>query len=149
MIGIPPGMVGAKLELFSDTNVSDIKLQMEELYKVYALEKEENMENEKTYFGLSVDNLKDQLISQINSRLVKTKDYWGDEYEHQEFYFRTLLPEENIAVVEDYDWRKRLSFGVPYTKKEDILVMDFDNKKPYICEWREMKGGEPQPIVSD
>ena len=86
-------------------------------------------------YGLSVTNLREQAYAQIAAMTVTKTDYWGDEYEARMFYYRDLLPNENIVVVEsasDYSY-----FGVPYTVNEDTITLDFDSKKEYISEWRE------------
>ena len=60
MLGVPPGMIGANLELFSRESISNIKFEMEELCKTYALEKEEenlDKNNQTKEFGLSVQNI--------------------------------------------------------------------------------------------
>ncbi|MGL4454140.1 MAG: hypothetical protein ACRDDY_10300, partial [Clostridium sp.] len=150
MLGVPPGMIGANLEMFSRESISDIKKQMEELYEVYALEKEEDgLENENKNvnpevqeFSLSVENITDQVVTQLNSRLCSRPDYWGDTYQAREFYFMDILPEDKIAIVENADYSCRQCYGVPYSISEDVITLDFDNKKSYICEWREMKGEE-------
>lgn len=149
MLGVPPGMIGANLELFSRESISNIKFEMEELCKTYALEKEEenlDKNNQAKEFGLSVQNITDQITTQINSRFVEKEDYWGDKYQAREFWFMDVLPDDKIAIVENADWSCRQYFGVPYTLNEDVVTLDFDNKKSYIQEWREMSG-EVEPKV--
>lgn len=156
MLGVPEAMKGSNLQIFSEDALSKLKLDMEELVKVYSLEKEEenlNKNNENVdpnnqteEFGLSVQNITDQIITQINSRLVEKEDYWGDKYQSREFWFMDVLPDEKIAIVENANWSCRQYFGVPYSVNEDVVTLDFDNKKSYIQEWREMSG-EVEPIV--
>lgn len=98
-------------------------------------------------YGLSVTNLREQAYTQIAAMTVTKTDYWGDEYEARMFYYRDLLPNENIVVVEsalDYSY-----FGVPYTVNEDTITLDFDSKKEYISEWREKKGTEDTQLQFD
>lgn len=150
MLGVPEAMKGSNLQIFSEDALSKLKLDMEELVKVYSLEKEEenlNKNNENIdpnsqteEFGLSVQNITDQITTQINSRLVEREDYWGDKYQAREFWFLDVLPEDKIAIVENADWSCRQYFGVPYSVSEDVVTLDFDNKKSYIQEWREMSG---------
>ena len=154
MIGVPPGMKGSNLQLFS-SNTKNIKQELEELIKVYSLEKEgnnldvnKNTEHNNENFGLSADNIADQIITQINSKLVERKDYWGDKYLEREFYFMDILPDDKIAIVEDADWSSRQYFGIPYVINEDIVSLDFENKKSYIHEWREMNGDAEPKIYS-
>lgn len=156
MLGVPEAMKGSNLQIFSEDALSKLKLDMEELVKVYSLEKEEenlnknnenvDSNNQTEEFGLSVQNITDQIITQINSRFVEKEDYWGDNYQSREFWYMDVLPDEKIAVVENADWSCRQYFGVPYSVNEDVVTLDFDNKKSYIQEWREMSG-EVDPIV--
>lgn len=156
MLGVPEAMKGSNLQIFSEDALSKLKLDMEELVKVYSLEKEEENLNENNKnvdptnqieeFGLSVQNITDQINTQINSRLVEREDYWGDKYQTREFWYMDVLPDEKIAIVENADWSCRQYFGVPYSVNEDVVTLDFDNKKSYIREWREMSG-EVEPII--
>lgn len=156
MLGVPEAMKGSKLQIFSDDAVSDLKLNMEELVRVYSLEKEEenlkknkvkvDPENQTEEFGLSVQNLRDQINNQINSRMIEEEDYWGDKYQTREFWYMDILPDEKIAVVETANWSNRQYFGVPYSLNEDVVSLDFDNKKSYIQEWREMSSTD-EPMV--
>lgn len=156
MLGVPEAMKGSNLQIFSEDALSKLKLDMEELVKVYSLEKEEenlNKNNENVdpnnqteEFGLSVQNITDQIITQINSRFVEKEDYWGDNYQSREFWYMDVFPDEKIAVVENADWSCRQYFGVPYSVNEDVVTLDFDNKKSYIQEWREMSG-EIEPVA--
>ena len=156
MLGVPEAMKGSNLQIFSEDALSKLKLDMEELVKVYSLEKEEENLNENNKnvdptnqieeFGLSVQNITDQINTQINSRLVEREDYWGDKYQSRECWYMDVLPDEKIAIVENADWSCRQYFGVPYSVNEDVVTLDFDNKKSYIQEWREMSG-EVEPII--
>lgn len=154
MIGVPPGMKGSNLQLFS-SNTKNIKQELEELIKVYSLEKEgnnldvnKNAEHDNENFGLSVQNINDQISSQIASRLIEREDYWGDKYQSREFYFMDILPDDKVAIVENADWERREYFGIPYAINEDAISLDFENKKPYIQEWREMNGDSESKIYS-
>lgn len=139
-VDVQPGMVGAELQLFSQNALANIKKDMEELYKVYNLEKEGKSLEDKKDFGLSVGNIEDQVKNQINAQLVETTDYWGDTWQHRAFWYRDLLTEEKIAIVEDYD--SYTYYGVPYSLEGDTVTLDFENKKEYIAEWREKTGND-------
>lgn len=118
--------------------------------KIYSIEEkeEESLDKNKQTkeFGLSVQNITDQITTQINSRFIEKEDYWGDKYQAREFWYMDLLPDEKMAIVENADWSCRQYFGVPYTVNEDVVTLDFDNKKSYIQEWREMSG-DTEPKV--
>lgn len=154
MLGVPPGMKGANLQLFSN-DTKNIKQELEELINVYSLEKEgndldenKNTEHDNENFGLSVQNISDQISSQIASRLIEREDYWGDKYQSREFYFMDILPDDKVAIVENADWERREYFGIPYVINEDVISLDFENKKSYIQEWREMNGDAEPKIYS-
>lgn len=156
MLGVPEAMKGSNLQIFSDETMFNLKANMEDLVKAYSLKKEEkdldkennNVEpNSQTEeFGLSVQNITDQIVTQVNSRLIEREDYWGDKYQSREFYFMDILPEDKIAIVGNADWSCRQYFGVPYSINEDVITLDFDNKKSYIQEWREMSG-DSEPVI--
>ena len=157
LLGVQEAMIGANLQLFSEDTMSKLKANMEELVQVYSLEKEEDtLENNnenvidepKQEFGLSVQNITDQIYTQLNSRTVKVKDYWGDEYDAREFYFIDVLPEDKVVVVASGDYSARQYFGISYSVNEDVVTLDFDNKKNYIQEWREMSGDVEPRVYS-
>ncbi|MDU6996524.1 MAG: hypothetical protein E6356_16840 [Terrisporobacter othiniensis] len=158
MLGVPEAMKGSNLQIFSDNVLSKLKSNMEELAVAYSLEKEEcdlskeneNLEEnkEKQEFGISVQNITDQIITQVGARMVEREDYWGDKYQSREFYFMDILPDDKIAIVENADWSCRQYFGVPYSINEDVITLDFENKKSYMQEWREMEGGIEPKVYS-
>lgn len=143
------GMNGnCNISVYSKSDYDDFVNEINN--KIYSIEEkeEENLDknNQTKEFGLSVQNITDQITTQINSRFVEKEDYWGDKYQAREFWFMDVLPNDKIAIVENADWSCRQYFGVPYTLNEDVVTLDFDNKKSYIQEWREMSG-EVEPKV--
>lgn len=143
------GMNGnCNISVYSKSDYDDFVNEINN--KIYSIEEkeEENLDknNQTKEFGLSVQNITDQITTQINSRFVEKEDYWGDKYQAREFWFMDVLPDDKIAIVENADWSCRQYFGVPYTLNEDVVTLDFDNKKSYIQEWREMSG-EVEPKV--
>lgn len=143
------GMNGnCNISVYSKSDYDDFVNEINN--KIYSIEEkeEENLDknNQAKEFGLSVQNITDQITTQINSRFVEKEDYWGDKYQAREFWFMDVLPDDKIAIVENADWSCRQYFGVPYTLNEDVVTLDFDNKKSYIQEWREMSG-EVEPKV--
>lgn len=63
MLGIEPGMIGANLQLFSK-NMSEFKLAMDELYKTYSLEKEEDVLEE---------NITDEVVEKVQEVIETTE----------------------------------------------------------------------------
>mgnify|MGYP003449923830 FL=1 len=203
MLGVPPAMEGANLQLFSCSDISKIKIEMEELVQAYSLERREDMENvDKTVieettetveafeetveetvetieetieetpetfeeevkeeedveeveqveetegeevegtetYGISTQQIVDQILPQLNERRVDRVDYWGESYQDLEFYFIDILPNENVAVVASSDFQNYKCYGIPYTVEGDVITLDFEGMKEYITEWREMQG---------
>ena len=92
-------------------------------------------------FALSVDNIRTSINTQLKDRTVEATDWWGDAYQKREFYLFDILPTENVAVVEDnlnyYNY-----YGIPYEIQGDNAVLKYDEKVPYIQEWRPKNEGE-------
>ena len=92
-------------------------------------------------FALSVDNIRTSINTQLKDRTVEATDWWGDTYQTREFYLFDILPTENIAVVEDncnyYNY-----YGIPYEIQGDNAVLKYEEKVPYIQEWRPKNEGE-------
>ena len=152
---VTPGMdENCRIDFFKQDQYSAF---LEKIYKeIYSLQKQEkegedmSVNQEPTVpntYGLSVTNLKDQAYNQIAAMTVTKTDYWGDEYEARMYWYRDLLPNDNVVVVEssdDYSY-----FGIPYSISEDTITLDFDSKKEYISEWREKKGTEDNQLQFD
>ena len=109
---------------------------------------EESKENKKVEetevveeFALSVDNIRNSINSQLKDRMIEVEDWWGDTYQTREFYLFDILPHEKVAVVEDncnyYNY-----YGIPYEIQGDNAVLKYDEKVPYIQEWRPKKSEE-------
>ncbi|GAA0102515.1 hypothetical protein UT300012_32300 [Paraclostridium bifermentans] len=164
VIGVPPGMIGAEIdmnaEFFSQLrekftkDINDINTylkqensgkednELEDNKKEF--EQTENnteegvkeVEDKKVEFGLSIDNLEASIRSQLKDITTTQKNYWGEEYECRSYYLETILPEDKVVILEDYnDWNKH--YGVNYSIDGDNVVLDLESKKEYIQEWRE------------
>lgn len=108
---------------------------------------EEPIQDNPQTFGLSVENLRDQAYNQISIQTITKTDWWGDEYEARLYWYRDLLPNDNVVVVEssnEYSY-----FGIPYSVEGDTITLDFDNKKEYISEWREKTGNDVVQVTFD
>ena len=92
-------------------------------------------------FALSIDNIRTSINTQLKDRTVEATDWWGDTYQKREFYLFDILPTENVAVVEDnlnyYNY-----YGIPYEIQGDNAILKYDEKVPYIQEWRPKNEGE-------
>ena len=143
---VEPGIEGATITTYAKGNLEFYKKELQLICNELNKEKEgiKLPENKKTIemFGLSVQNFQDQIYDALTNRTVEQTNYWGETYQQREFYYRDIIPGENIVVVESAS--NYSCFGVPYSLDGDKIVLDFDNKKAYIREWREMNEGESQ-----
>lgn len=140
------GSLDKTAEEIVETEVAD--LQDEEQQIVEQVEEEPVVEVEDQIveetpiqeFALSVDNIRISINSQLKDRTVEATDWWGDTYQAREFYLCDILPSENVAVVEDncncYNY-----YGIPYEIQGDNTILKYEEKVPYIQEWRPKNEG--------
>lgn len=140
------GSLDKTVEEIVETEVAD--LQDEEQQIVEQIEEEPVVEVEDQIveetpiqeFALSVDNIRISINSQLKDRTVEATDWWGDTYQAREFYLCDILPSENVAVVEDncncYNY-----YGIPYEIQGDNTILKYEEKVPYIQEWRPKNEG--------
>ena len=119
-------------------------LKSEEYTKIIKNTELSNEELEKQLFSLSVNDLERKIREKLRETVVKTVDYWGDEYEYQKYYLEDILVEENIVICEDTEsWYKY--FGIPYSINGDEVVLDIENAKRYVRgDWREFVEGDKE-----
>lgn len=141
------GSLNKTVEEIVETEVAD--LQDEEQQIVEQIEEEPVVEVEDQIveetpiqeFALSVDNIRTSINSQLKDRTVEATDWWGDTYQAREFYLCDILPSENVAVVEDncncYNY-----YGIPYEIQGDNTILKYEEKVPYIQEWRPKNEGD-------
>lgn len=140
---ISPGIEGANIITYSQGNLEAYRKEIQKFCRELEKEKEGiKLPEDKTIemFGLSIRNFSDQIYDLINNRLVERTNCWGETFKEREFFYRDIIPGENIVVVESS--RENKYFGISYSLNGDVLSMDFDNQVPYISEWRPMKEGE-------
>ncbi|WP_252225050.1 MULTISPECIES: hypothetical protein [unclassified Clostridium] len=104
-------------------------------------------------FALSVSQTRKLIREQLETQKV-IKTYWdGEAYETSKWYLEDMIPETNIAIVEDnLDYGKY--FGIPYSMEGDLAKLDYQNAKRYIRgDWREFNDGtdsnEVNPMFSN
>ncbi|HBG5740266.1 hypothetical protein M1I50_09520 [Clostridioides difficile] len=139
---IAPGIEGASINTYS--NFSKYKKAIYDICKeMYSFKgKEENVLDKKKNDLLSIEEIDTSINSQLKNKMVEVEDpYWGGKYTAREYYLRTILPEEKIAILED-NINYCNYYGVPYSIDGDDVVLDYENRKSYIEEWREKKEGE-------
>lgn len=123
---------------------------MEEICKEVAKYLEEvNFMKKSEDFALSVENMAQNIRVTLSQRKIEKKYSWSDgSYETQEFYLRTIIPEDNIAVLEDNSANTYGQYvGVPFEQKGDNIALDFDKKEQYIEVWRKQELGVENAIV--
>jgi hypothetical protein len=132
-----------KYENLTEEDVSDLKLN----YEQYSLEDFDKKLKElsdaknispKTDFSLTSEQLNEEVRKVLRTRKVITEDWWGDEYSENEFYYRDI--KDNLVIVIDNAWENY--YGIPYTISGDTVSIDFDNKIPYMYDWRPRIDGE-------
>ena len=140
------GNLSKSVETVVETEVveENVVENVEEVETVIETEQQEVEQTEEPMiqeFALSVDNIRNSINSQLKDRTVEAEDWWGGTYQTREFYLFDILPGENVAVVEDncncYNY-----YGIPYEIQGDNAVLKYDEKVPYIQEWRPKKSEE-------
>lgn len=101
---------------------------------------------EQQNYSLSEENIQKEISRVLKERKTITKNSWGEVFEAQEFYLITILPTENIAILENNYSEGSIAYGVPYSLVQDEVVLDFDNKVEYIETWRVKEKGETREI---
>lgn len=98
-------------------------------------------------FSLSVDNIREGVRKVLNGITTEKKYSWSNEtYEVQNYWLRTIIPSENIAVVED-EINNYTYYGVPFSLNGDEVVLDLENKQEYIQTWRKKDTGTNNTLV--
>ena len=91
-----------------------------------------------TDFTLTSEQLNDEVRKVLRSRKVISEDWWGDEYSENEFYYRDV--KDSLVIVIDNAWENY--YGIPYMVSGDNATIDFENKIPYMYDWRPREDGE-------
>ncbi|MDP4176618.1 MAG: hypothetical protein Q8933_21745, partial [Bacteroidota bacterium] len=129
-----------KLELLKKYNLEKDKLDfsIDDLSLEDLEIKLKEMSKPDSSFSLSNNQLEDEIRKVLRGMTTITHDYWGDAYEQQLWYFRDI--KDGIVIVIDSDWSNY--YGVPYTVSGDNVTLDFDNKVPYVADWRPKQEGD-------
>lgn len=112
---VAPGIEGASINTYS--NFSKYKKAIYDICKeMYSFKgKEENVLDKKKNDLLSIEEIDTSINSQLKNKMVEVEDpYWGGKYTAREYYLRTILPEEKIAILED-NINYCNYYGVPYS----------------------------------
>jgi len=143
---------------FEEISVEDLEAKLIEFTKVEEVVEpevesnpttdftEDNIENAlnnpesepETNFSLTATQLVEEIRKVLMTRVVVAKDWWGDSYEAQEFYYRDI--KDDLVIVIDNEWINY--YGIPLTTNEDTVILDFENKIPYMADWRPKVEGD-------
>jgi len=107
-----------------------------------------NKNNTQNY-SLSIENLRQSIYNTLSDMTFEKEYSWGEKYTTSQYYLETILPEDNMVVLEDNSSNKYLSYGIPYTIESDNVVLNFDNKVEYIKTWRQKEQGEEVVVFSN
>lgn len=137
---------------------NDDKVSIEDMKKAYELEqkggenedmpkkeKDKKIEDVVETFALSSEDIIGQIYSILSKMVTNEVDRWGDVYQKHQYWLYSFIPDDKIAILEDCTGETPCFVGVQYNIQGDIVTLDFDSKKPYICEWRPMNT-EDKPI---
>lgn len=122
--------------------VENTEIENKEVFENGEVQEKEEVETEvKVDFGLSIDNLRQSIQSQLKDITVTNTNRWGETWECRAYYLETILPEDKVVILEDSnDWNKH--YGVTYAMDGDNVVLDFESKVEYLQEWRVKQGTE-------
>lgn len=133
MLGVQPGMIGANLQLFSK-NMSEFKLAMDELYKTYSLEKEEDVLEE---------NITNEAVEQVQEVIetteVEVENLSADENDIAEAKVDEVVEEPINAEFEQLQEKYNLAIQelenlkTSYSELEDKLnaMQDYAELKEF------------------
>lgn len=108
----------------------------------------ESTEPTQVNFNLSVENMSNGIRNTLSAMTTQKTNRWNETYDVQSYWLRTIVPSENVVVVED-GINDYVYYGVPYSLNGDNVVLDFDNKKEYIQTWREKNTGNETLVFSE
>lgn len=126
-----------KYENLTEEDVLDLKTNQEQYsledfdMKLKELSEAKNVPIT-TEFALTSEQLSDEVRKVLRTKKVISEDWWGDEYSENEFYYRDI--KDNLVIVIDNAWENY--YGIPYTTNGDAIAIDFENKIPYMYDWR-------------
>ena len=99
--------------------------------KKYSVETEE--------FALSLNNTFRAIRKCLDSYTYEYTSFWGDTYTCKKYYVEDLIPTESVAIV--YDEEEGMNYGIKYSLDNDDVVLNMNDKKVYIQEWRVKEEG--------
>jgi hypothetical protein len=117
-----------EVEDVEDVETDDVETNVEtEIVEADKVEANEN-------FSLGYEMVY-KLIEDELSKVITVIQDWDEDYEVPRFWLRTVLMQDNIVIVEDREnnWK---TFGIPFTIKDDVCVLNMEEKAEYIPVWR-------------
>ena len=90
-------------------------------------------------FALSLNNTFRAIRKCLDSYTYEYTSFWGDTYTCKKYYVEDLIPTESVAIV--YDEEEGMNYGIKYSLDNDDVVLNMNDKKVYIQEWRVKEEG--------
>ena len=90
-------------------------------------------------FALSLNNTFRAIRKCLDSYTYEYTSFWGDTYTCKKYYVEDLIPTESVAIV--YDEEEGINYGIKYSLDNDDVVLNMNDKKVYIQEWRVKEEG--------
>ena len=90
-------------------------------------------------FALSLNNTFRAIRKCLDSYTYEYTSLWGDTYTCKKYYVEDLIPTESVAIV--YDEEEGINYGIKYSLDNDDVVLNMNDKKVYIQEWRVKEEG--------
>lgn len=102
---------------------------------------------EQKLFALSIIDLESRIREQLTSITYDYTYCWGEVEKCRKYWLRDLIFEDKIAILDDNE--TDFTYGVPFSIKNDSVILDFEAKIRYIRgDWRPFVEGEEEPVVN-
>ena len=121
----------------SDDNACKKKCEVEDSEDEACKTKKCSVETEE--FALSLNNTFRAIRKCLDSYTYEYTSFWGDTYTCKKYYVEDLIPTESVAIV--YDEEEGMNYGIKYSLDNDDVVLNMNDKKVYIQEWRVKEEG--------
>ena len=121
----------------SDDNACKKKCEVEDSEDEACKTKKCSVETEE--FALSLNNTFRAIRKCLDSYTYEYSSFWGDTYTCKKYYVEDLIPTESVAIV--YDEEEGMNYGIKYSLDNDDVVLNMNDKKVYIQEWRVKEEG--------
>lgn len=126
MLGVPPAMEGANLQLFSYSDISKIKIEMEELVQAYSLERRESMDNvDKTVIEETTETV--EAFEETVEETVETIEEIVEET--PETFEEEVKDVEEVEQVEEVEGEETENYGMSVQHIVDQIIPQLNERK--------------------